>query len=112
MKSCSKFNLLQINNLNLVYKIDHYKNQSIRDIFINAIRSPISTIFEKEKYYHVRTDIKLTLNRGERIGVLGINGAGKTSLCRCIVGMITPNSGMISLNGRVRGIFDTSVGVI
>src|SRR5690606_3638154 len=54
----------------------------------------------------------LTVNRGERIGVLGINGAGKTSLCRCIVGMITPNSGMISLNGRVRGIFDTSVGVI
>jgi ABC-type polysaccharide/polyol phosphate transport system ATPase subunit len=45
------------------------------------------------------------------VGLLGVNGTGKTSLCRCIAGIYAPTSGKIAMNGRLRAIFDTAVGI-
>lgn len=110
--SLSSEKIASIKNVNLVYKIDHFKNQSVRDLFINFINSPLDALHSKEKYYHVLKDINFEIHRGERVGILGINGAGKTSLCRCIAGMIQPNEGKIEVNGEIRAIFDTAVGIV
>lgn len=40
-------------------------------------------------------DLTLTVSSGERIGVVGINGVGKTTLLRIIAGVLTPDSGQI-----------------
>jgi lincosamide and streptogramin A transport system ATP-binding/permease protein len=46
-------------------------------------------------------DLSLTLNRGERVAIVGRNGSGKTTLLRAIAGDITPDSGTISLPSRL-----------
>ncbi len=38
-------------------------------------------------------DLTLTVSSGERIGVVGINGVGKTTLLRIIAGVLAPDSG-------------------
>jgi ABC-type polysaccharide/polyol phosphate transport system ATPase subunit len=42
---------------------------------------------------------------------LGVNGTGKTSLCRCLAGIYTPNQGEVIVHGQVRAIFDTQIGI-
>ena len=44
--------------------------------------------------------ISITVNRGEVVGLLGPNGAGKTTTFYMITGMIRPNEGTVSLNGK------------
>jgi ATP-binding cassette subfamily F protein 3 len=41
-------------------------------------------------------DINFTLNPGDRFGLVGINGTGKTSLIRIIVGEETPDKGAVN----------------
>ena len=36
------------------------------------------------------TDVRLTVTRGERLGIIGPNGSGKTTLINCICGALTP----------------------
>ena len=43
-------------------------------------------------------NLSLTINSGECWGLLGKNGAGKTSLLKCIAGIIKPEEGSISLD--------------
>ena len=43
----------------------------------------------------VLTDISFAVNDGERVGVIGVNGAGKTSLFKCITGEYTPDRGAV-----------------
>ncbi len=45
----------------------------------------------------VLKNISFSVNDGDRVGVIGVNGAGKTSLFRCITGEYTPDSGAVYL---------------
>ena len=113
MKSFSNSKkIVSVGKLNLVYQVDHYANKTVRDLFVNVLSSPLKTLQSKQKYYHVLKDINLDVHHGDRVGILGINGAGKTSLCRCIAGMVSPHSGQVRVDGKVRAIFDTGVGII
>jgi ABC-type multidrug transport system fused ATPase/permease subunit len=45
-------------------------------------------------------DISLTIRRGQAIGVVGASGAGKTTLVDVILGLLSPTSGRILLDGE------------
>jgi len=48
----------------------------------------------------VVNDVSLTISSGEVVGLLGPNGAGKTTTFYMIVGLTTPDSGSVHLNGQ------------
>ncbi len=48
----------------------------------------------------VLDDVSLSLQKGELISLLGVSGAGKTTLFKCISGILTADSGSILLNGN------------
>lgn len=55
------------------------------------------------KYYgkaHVLRNINLELNDGECVAFIGPNGCGKTTLMKCILGLVSPQSGQVLVNGQ------------
>ncbi|QPF92738.1 ABC transporter ATP-binding protein [Bradyrhizobium commune] len=49
---------------------------------------------------HVLFDLSIRVEEGEVIALLGRNGAGKTTTLRSIMGVLSPRSGEIRLDGR------------
>jgi len=49
----------------------------------------------------VLTDISFSVKKGELLGIIGKNGIGKTTLLRLISGIYKPDSGNISVNGKM-----------
>jgi len=47
-------------------------------------------------------DAELTIDLQSRVGLLGRNGCGKSTLIKLIVGAIQPNKGKVSINGRAK----------
>ncbi len=45
------------------------------------------------------SELNLTLERGQIVGLLGPNGSGKTTLIKLINGLLTPNEGEVLING-------------
>ena len=46
--------------------------------------------------------VSLSINAGERIGLIGVNGSGKTTLLRIIAGLEVPDNGRLTVWGGVR----------
>lgn len=46
------------------------------------------------------TDINLTLNKGESLGIIGPSGSGKTTLLNIIGGLDKPTTGKVIINGK------------
>ncbi|WP_194289671.1 ABC transporter ATP-binding protein [Nocardia macrotermitis] len=44
-------------------------------------------------------EIDLDLRRGELVGMIGASGAGKTTIARCVAGLVGPSAGSIELDG-------------
>jgi ABC-2 type transport system ATP-binding protein len=67
-------------------------------LMIVAVSHLVKTYPGKMPVRAVR-DVTLQVPRGEVFGFLGPNGAGKTTTIRCMLDLIRPTSGSISLFG-------------
>jgi ABC-type polysaccharide/polyol phosphate transport system ATPase subunit len=68
--------------------------------FTRPARSPI---------YALR-DIDLTVGQGETLGIIGRNGAGKTTMLRLMAGVTQPSHGVVRIAGRVAPLISVGVG--
>ena len=69
----------------------------------DARRSPALALERVSKSFgdlHVLSDVTFSVERGERLGIIGLNGAGKTTLFHVISGIEPPSSGRIALFTR------------
>jgi len=51
---------------------------------------------------YIVDDVDLEVRPGDRIGLTGSNGSGKTTLCHIIMGLLTPESGDVTIFGKPR----------
>jgi ABC-2 type transport system ATP-binding protein len=56
-------------------------------------------------------DVTMSLPQGTRLGVMGRNGSGKSSLLRVLSGIYTPTSGRIDVAGSVIPLLDINLGI-
>lgn len=56
-------------------------------------------------------DCTLSIAPGERVGVVGPRGAGKTTLCRLITGMLSPSAGAVRIFGQCAQEYRSQEGV-
>ncbi len=60
----------------------------------------LDKVFDDEQI--VLAGLRLLVWHGERVGLLGANGSGKSVLLRCILGLESPTSGVIKIGPSVR----------
>jgi len=63
------------------------------------VRNLIKTYKTPQGIFRALDDVSVTVNRGEIFGFIGLSGAGKTSLARCISMLEAADSGEIILGG-------------
>ncbi len=100
--------LVNFKNVHLTYQLNSRKNISLRDKMINFINYPVESMTVKSECLHVLKNISFSAYQGDRIAIIGHNGAGKSSLCRLISKIYRPHLGQIELTGEVRAILDPS----
>lgn len=102
--------LIEISDLQLTYPVQYFRSQSVRDLFVNAVKAPVSYLTNRKKTNHILKGLSLKVHRGEHVALLGVNGSGKTSLCRCISGVLHPSAGTIKKSCEVRAVIQTESG--
>jgi phospholipid/cholesterol/gamma-HCH transport system ATP-binding protein len=73
--------------------VDAEKEDSAPIVFVKELQKS----FGRHK---VLNGISLSVNRGETLAVLGRSGTGKSVLLRIIIGLETPDSGSVCINGQ------------
>jgi ABC-type polysaccharide/polyol phosphate transport system ATPase subunit len=103
--------IAEIKSMSLVFPLRFQKAASLRDVFVQAAKNPIATLFRPPQFLEIIRDLNLTIKKGDRLALVGVNGVGKTTLCRAMAGIYFPTRGTIAIHGKVRAIFDTGVGI-
>jgi lipopolysaccharide transport system ATP-binding protein len=64
----------------------------------------------KRDFVWALEDVNFSVNQGEVLGIIGRNGAGKSSLLKILSKVTSPTKGIITLNGRVASLLEVGTG--
>lgn len=85
--------MINLSNINKTFRVA--KRQS-------GFGRTIKALFAREyELVHALDDISFTINDGEMVGYIGPNGAGKSTTMKIMCGILTPDSGVCNIDGRI-----------
>lgn len=96
--------LKQIERMDKVFKPDKADTKTFKINFPNFLESGkvvLSVLDLKFGYKYALGKASFTLNRGDRLGVIGANGSGKSTLLKTIMGIIPKIGGSYSMGINV-----------
>ncbi len=95
---------LKLNNIGKRYIVSHEKEALVRHILPKFLR-----IKTYEELWALKK-INLEIIQGSTLGILGRNGAGKTTFLNIIAGITSPTEGEVFVNGRVSALLSLGAG--
>ena len=91
-------NIIEIKDLSKQYKMfNRKKDRLIETIFPNVIR---------HTNFMAIDNLNLEVKKGEVLGILGKNGAGKSTILKMITGVVVPTSGTLKVNGKISSLLE------
>lgn len=86
---------------------------SLRDLFPAMARRLIGRGAPKDRddrEFWALTDVDLEVLKGETLGIIGHNGAGKSTMLKHLAGIMTPTRGRIDVHGRLAALIEVGAG--
>jgi len=104
--------LIKVENVSKKFSRDLKKSlwYGIKDIGGDLIGSSNNNVKLRKKEFWALENISFELKRGEVLGLIGRNGAGKTTLLKLLNGLTKPDSGKITMRGRVGALIALGAG--
>ncbi len=89
------------------YPLYHHITGGIKHFLFNLPRSLRSV---RKERFEVFRDVSFKVQKGEAFGIIGSNGAGKSTILGLIAGVLKPTTGKVIVKGRVSPFLELGAG--
>ena len=94
---------IQVKNVSKMYKLYDRNRDRIMDAF------GLSKAPRYHEHYALH-DLNFSVKKGETVGIIGTNGAGKSTILKIITGVLNPTDGEVDINGRISALLELGAG--
>lgn len=77
-----------------------YFKQALLDLFKGSAK----------EYFWALKNINLNIYKGEKVGIIGVNGSGKSTILKITSGVITPTEGVVDVSGKISPLIELGAG--
>ena len=101
----SKQPAIIVDNVSMKFNLSKEKVDSLKDYIIKSIKKEI-----KYNEFWALHNVSFTVEKGDRVGILGLNGAGKSTLLKVIAGVFKPTEGSVTKHGKMVPLLELGAG--
>ncbi len=94
---------IRLKNITKIYKLYHRNRDRLKD----------SLGLTKKKCYtehYALRDVSFDVQKGETVGIIGVNGSGKSTILKIITGVLSPTGGEMQIDGRISALLELGAG--
>ena len=97
--------IIKVDNVSMHFRMDKNRTTSLKEWVVTFLRG-------KQQYetFQALNDVSFEVKRGEIIGIIGRNGAGKSTILKVISGIYKPTKGKVITAGRVAPMLELGSG--
>ncbi len=95
---------VEAHHVSKTFRLPHQQYHTLKERALHPFRS---MTFDE---LHALQDVDVTIRRGEFFGIVGRNGSGKSTLLKCLAGIYRPDSGSVTVTGRLSPFIELGVG--
>ncbi len=92
-------------DVTLNYRLYHDRTVTLRETMLNLLNRRT-----KRELFTALDGVNLSIAPGESVGIIGANGAGKSSALKLLAGIYQPSAGRVEVGGRIASLLDLGVG--
>ncbi len=94
---------IRVNNVSKVYKLYNRNRDRVMDAF-GLSKQP------RYREHYALNGLSFNVKKGETVGIIGTNGAGKSTILKIITGVLNPSDGEVDINGRISALLELGAG--
>ena len=98
---------IAVDGVSLKFRLYHDKGGTLKQSFASLLRRDTKRIYTD---FWALKDINLRIVDGERVGIIGANGAGKSSLLKTICRIYAPETGEVRIQGSIAPLLEVGAG--
>ncbi|MCR5742139.1 MAG: ABC transporter ATP-binding protein [Lachnospiraceae bacterium] len=88
--------MVKVDNVSIRFRLQTDRISSIKETIVALIKGKL-----KYREFWALNDVSFSVNKGEVMGIVGHNGAGKSTVLKIISGIMKPTKGKVTLGGNV-----------
>ena len=96
---------IEVNDVSMIFNIASEQLNNLKEYFIKIMRHEL---FFKE--FRALDHVSFKVRRGEVVGLVGTNGSGKSTMLKCIAGVLEPSEGNIVVRGNIAPLIELGAG--
>lgn len=100
--------MIKVDNVSMRFNLGIEKNFSLKLFFINLFKPRKKK--EKKPDFWALKDVSFDVKRGEVVGFIGSNGAGKSTMLKVIAGVMKPTKGKVEVHGNICPMIELGAG--
>ncbi len=88
------------------YRLAKERTRTLQEYIIHRVRGKK---IEYEDFWALK-DVDVELRKGESLGIIGLNGAGKSTFLKIVAGVLKPTKGSVTVEGRIAPLIELGAG--
>lgn len=97
--------VIQVDNVSMMFNLNNEKIDNLKEYMIKMATGKL-----RYNEFWALKDINFTVEKGDRLGVMGLNGAGKSTLLKVIAGVMKPTQGKVNVKGVIAPMIELGAG--
>ena len=96
---------IEVDNVSMKFNLSREKVDSLKDYIFKTTKREI----QYNEFWALK-NVSFSVEKGDRVGILGLNGAGKSTLLKVISGVFKPTEGHVDKHGKMVPLLELGAG--
>lgn len=97
--------MIEVNHVSMKFNLASEKLDNIKEFVIKTVKHQVTY----DEFWALN-DVSFQVNRGDALGLIGLNGSGKSTMLKVIAGVLKPTKGNVVVNGSVAPLIELGAG--